>query len=136
MIHSEDYDFSFSGLKTAALYALKDKPEIKKNKKFLIEFCADFQQAVVDVIVAKTIKAAQEHKIKSVALCGGVSANRRLREQLEKAVKTELKNVDFLVPPMKFTTDNAVMIAMAAYFNCKKATSWKTLDADANLKLH
>lgn len=135
MINSKDYDFSFSGLKTAVLYMLRNKPEIKKNKKLLIEFCAEFQQAVVDVIVAKTIKAAREYKVKTVALAGGVSANKKLRLQLETAVKQELKNVDFLVPPMKFTTDNAAMIAAAAYFNRKKATSWENLDADANLTL-
>lgn len=135
MINSKNYDFSFSGLKTAVLYMLKDKPEIKKNKKLLIEFCAAFQQAVVDVIVAKTIKAAREYRVNTIALAGGVSANQQLRGQLEKAVKTELKNVDFLIPPMKFTTDNAAMIAAAAYFNRKKAISWENLDADANLTL-
>ena len=135
MIHSKDYDFSFSGLKTAALYALRDKPEIKKNKKLLIEFCADFQQAIVDVIVSKTIRAAKEYKVKTVALSGGVSANQKLRHALGMAVKKELPKTRFLAPDRKFTTDNAAMIAVAAYFNRKKTISWKNLGANANLEL-
>lgn len=135
MIASDDYDFSFSGLKTAALYFLKKHPLVAQ-KKFLPDFCASFEQAVVDVIISKTIRAAKKYKVKTVALAGGVSANKKLRLQLETAVKQELKNVDFLAPPMKFTTDNAAMIAVAAYFNRKKATSWQSLDAEANLKLY
>jgi len=134
MIASKDYDFSFSGLKTAALYFFKKHPWVAE-KKFLPHFCASFEQAIVDVIVSKTIRAAKEYKVKIVALSGGVSANQKLREALETAVKKELPKTRFLAPDRKFTTDNAAMIAVAAYFNRKKTTSWKNLGADANLEL-
>ena len=134
MIASKNYDFSFSGLKTAALYFFKKHPWIAE-KKFLPHFCASFEQAIVDVIVSKTIRAAKERKVKIVALSGGVSANQKLRHALEKTVKKELPKTRFLAPDRKFTTDNAAMIAAAAHFNRKKATSWKNLDADANLEL-
>jgi len=134
MIASKDYDFSFSGLKTAALYFFKKHPWVAE-KKFLPHFCASFEQAIVDVIVSKTIRAAKEYKVKIVALSGGVSANQKLRDALGTAVKKELPKTLFLAPDRKFTTDNAAMIAVAAYFNRKKATSWKNLGADANLEL-
>src|SRR3972149_1619815 len=86
MIASKDYDFSFSGLKTAALYFFK-KHSWVAEKKFLQHFCASFEQAIVDVIVSKTIRAAKEYKVKIVALSGGVSANKKLRHALEKTVK-------------------------------------------------
>src|SRR3989344_3149503 len=134
MIASKDYDLYFSGIKTAALYFFKKHPWVAE-KKFLLHFCASFEQAIVDVIVSKTIRAAKEYKVKTVALSGGVSANQKLRDVLGTAVKKELPKTRFLAPNRKFTTDNAVMIAVAAYFNRKKATSWENLDADANLEL-
>ena len=135
MIASKDYDFSFSGLKTAAFYFFKKHPWVAE-KKFLPHFCASFEQAIVDVIVSKTIRAAKEHKVKTVALSGGVSANQKLRETLEAAAKKELPKTRFFAPDRKFTTDNAAMIAVAAYFNRKKTISWQKLGANANLKLH
>ena len=134
MIASKDYDFSFSGLKTAALYFFKKHPWVAE-KKFLPHFCASFEQAIVDVIVSKTIRAAKEYKVKIVALSGGVSANQKLRDALGTAVKKELPKTLFLAPDRKFTTDNAAMIAVAASFNRKKTISWKNLGADANLEL-
>ena len=134
MIASKDYDFSFSGLKTAALYFFKKHPWVAE-KKFLPHFCASFEQAIVDVIVSKTIRAARERKVKIVALSGGVSANKKLRETLEAVIKKELPKTKFLAPNKKFTTDNAAMIAVAAYFNRKKTISWQKLEADANLEL-
>jgi len=133
MMHSKDFDFSFSGLKTAVLYFTQKHKEVLKPGRAQNDLCASFQEAVVEVLVSKTIKAAKEKKAKYVLLAGGVSANEKLREELKKACQKE--KIKFLVPERIFSTDNAVMIAVSAYFNLKKATGWKKIDADANLKL-
>jgi len=133
MIHTKDFDFSFSGLKTAVFYFVKKHPEVSKKGKAQNDFCASFQQAVIDVLIHKTIKAAKQNKVKYILLAGGVSANNELRKQLKKAA--EENGFKFLVPEKIFSTDNAVMIAVSAFFNIKKATTWKKVDASANLEL-
>ncbi len=133
MMHSKDFDFSFSGLKTAVFYFVKKHPEVSKKGKAQNDFCASFQQAVIDVLIYKTIKAAKQNKVKYILLAGGVSANNELRKQLKKAA--EENGFKFLVPEKIFSTDNAVMIAVSAFFNIKKATTWKKVDASANLEL-
>ncbi len=133
MLHSGDFDFSFSGLKTAVFYLSKKYPEILKKGKAQNDFCASFQQAVIDVLITKTMKAAEQHEIKYILLSGGVSANNELRKQLGEAIK--IKNMKFFLPEKIFCTDNASMIAVSAFFNQKMATEWKKIDADANLKL-
>jgi len=147
MINSKDYDFSFSGLKTAVLYLLRDLRAGKfgsriisldardKGNQFhglIPQICHEFQQAVIDVLIKKTVRAANEYKAKTVILGGGVAANKELRKQLGN--KTNL-----LLPEIKFTTDNAAMIAVAAYFHALKSgikkKNWKNLQANGNLKL-
>lgn len=135
MLHSDNYDFSFSGLKTAVFYLLKNNPKIKKSKKQIADLCASFEQAVTDVVTAKTIAAAKEHGVKTVTLSGGVSANTKLRETLKHELKNTLPKVSFLVPDFNLSTDNAVMIGVSAFFDRKHAISWKKLDAEANLSL-
>ncbi len=134
MINSKDYDFSFSGLKTAVLYKTK---ELKKlTPKIKEEICYEFQQAVIDVLISKTIRAAKEYKAKTVILAGGVSANKELRRQIEKEVKKNIPHSTFLVPYSSFTGDNAAMMALAAYFRwSKEKKPAKDLKADGNLKL-
>ena len=135
MLHSDNYDFSFSGLKTAVFYLLKNNPEIKKSKKQIADLCASFEQAVTDVVTAKTVAAAKEYGVKTVTLSGGVSANTKLRETLKRELKRQLPKVSFLVPDFSLSTDNAVMIGVSAFFDRKHAISWKKLDAEANLSL-
>ena len=134
MINSKDYDFSFSGLKTAVLYKIKELKTI--NHKLKTELCHEFQRAVIDVLVSKTIRAAREYKAKTVILGGGVAANAGLRAKLEKeTIKTGAK---LLLPEIKFTGDNAAMIALPAYFRFlkhKKIGDGQGLIADSNLKL-
>lgn len=134
MIDSNDYDFSFAGLKTALLYAAQrmTPAERKKNTPAL---AAEFQQAAVDVLVAKTIRAAKNHKAKSVLLGGGVSANRKLRDELGTAVKT--LGAGYFIPPMEFTGDNAAMIAFAGWkkWQRTKKNEVFNLAAEPNLKL-
>jgi len=134
MINSNSYDFSFSGLKTALLYELKKD---KQWKKKIPEYCYEFQQAVIDVLITKTIKAAQEFKVKTVMLTGGVAANKELRKQLKEAIKGKLVNIQFVMPDLKYTTDNAAMIATAGYWRALKKdfVSWRKLKVDCNLEL-
>ncbi|MFH0891764.1 MAG: tRNA (adenosine(37)-N6)-threonylcarbamoyltransferase complex transferase subunit TsaD [Candidatus Falkowbacteria bacterium] len=133
MINSGDFDFSFSGLKTALLYDLKKD---KNWEKRIPEYCHEFQRAVVDTLVFKTVKAAEKYKAKTVMLAGGVAANTELRTQLEKAVAEKLKTA-FVMPDLKYTTDNAAMVASAGYFRALKKdfTPWEKLRVDCNLEL-
>jgi N6-L-threonylcarbamoyladenine synthase len=117
MINSKDFNFSFSGLKTALLYDIKKNP----NSKFQISnYAYEFQQAVIDVLISKTIKAAKKHDVKTIMLAGGVSANLELRKQMERASSFKLQASSFKLPDLKYTTDNAAMIAAAGYFKAKR----------------
>lgn len=132
MIHSGNYDFSFSGLKTAVLYRYQ-KSEIK-NQKYKQEMAKEIQQAIIDVLIAKTIKAAKDYRVKTIILGGGVSANKELRKQFQQRTKREKLNLK--VPSPKFSTDNAAMTAITAYFHLKEKTeNLKKIKADANLKI-
>lgn len=132
MMTDPNFDFSFSGLKTALLYTVQKDPNYKKR---IPEYCYAFEQAVTDVLIAKTIRAAKKFNVKSAMLAGGVAANATLRQRLESEVKT-LK-LNFLMPDMSYTTDNAAMIAAAGYFKAKakKFTPWRKLKVDPNLEL-
>jgi N6-L-threonylcarbamoyladenine synthase len=141
MINSNDFDFSFSGLKTAVLYTIKNK-RLKLTKQFVAHLCAEFQQAVIDVLINKTIKAARKYKAKSVILAGGVAANTELRQQLKSKVYSLPFKVDFLTPPKNLCTDNAAMIAAAGYFKCRNLTTkqfnnltnnWRRIRVNPNL---
>lgn len=127
MLREKNYEFSFSGIKTAVLYYVRDNPEAKKA-----DIAASFQQALLDVLVGKTIRAAREYGAKSVLLSGGVSANKPLREALKK--ETEKIGAKFYVPSFEFNTDNAAMIAAAAYMQKLRKKSLK-LEAQPNLSL-
>lgn len=109
LINADNYDFSFSGLKTALL------ERSKENKYSQDSLAREFQEAVVDCLVKKTIKAAQNFNAKSIMLAGGVAANQRLREIIGKSAG----NIPVYFPESKFCTDNAAMIGAAAYFSTK-----------------
>jgi len=125
MLHDNSYDFSFSGLKTSLLYAVQKD---KQWKKKIPAYAAEFQQAIIDVLISKTIKAAAKYKVKSILLGGGVAANTELRRQLTDAVAQKLPRTNFHLPDLKYTTDNAAMIAAAGYFfiTAKKHQNIKT----------
>lgn len=129
MLNKNNYEFSFSGLKTSVLYFLRDNP--KPNKA---DVAASFQEAVVDVLVKKTIRAAEEYKAKSILLCGGVSANKLLRNTLHASCFMLHKK--FIVPDFKYNTDNAAMIAAAAYINLlQKKKKRLKIEAQGNLNI-
>lgn len=132
MIHQKNYDFSFSGLKTAVLYYLEKNNLKTKNHKLKADVAASFQQAVVDVLTAKTFRAAENFEAKSILLSGGVANNKILRQNFQK--ETRKKKIAFLAPSLKFTTDNAAMIAIAAYFDRLKNKKSR-LVAQSNLTI-
>jgi N6-L-threonylcarbamoyladenine synthase len=116
----ENYDFSFSGLKTSILYFLQK--QIKVNPNFIEEnkndLCASIQKSIVDTLIDKFDKAIVEFKVKQIAIAGGVSANSRFRQEtLDLAAK---HNIKANIPSFQYCTDNAGMIAMAAYFKYQK----------------
>lgn len=112
MINSNDYNFSFSGLKTSVRYYIaKNFPE-GIPEHLLADFAASIQAAIVDVLVVKTIKAALEKSVSTVVIAGGVSANSELRNKLAKAAaKHRIKSV---VPEFNYCMDNAAMIGFLA----------------------
>ena len=136
MIYQKNYDFSFSGLKTAVLYNFKkQKPKLRKSKEYIGEICLEAQQAIIDVLIKKTIQAAEDYNAKTIILGGGVAANEELRKQFKEKIEKELPKTKYLIPDTKFCTDNAAMIAVTGYFNRQKKRSWKKIKANANLKI-
>jgi N6-L-threonylcarbamoyladenine synthase len=132
-IDEESLDFSFSGLKSAVLNYLHHCEQ--KNEKIVVEdVAASFQEAVVDVLVTKAIKAAKMKDCNTITLAGGVASNSRLRERLGEECKEN--NYVFLKPSPIFCTDNGAMIGCAAYYKyLKKEFNDSSLNAFPNLEL-
>jgi len=144
MLNSPDLNFSFSGLKTAVLYLVKKSRQKMMQPGFVQSLCYDFQQAIIEVLIAKTIKAAQKYRPKTIMLAGGVSANRKLRNELGKKIEKEFRNVVYMIPDTNYSIDNAAMTATAAFYRWQKMSkkerknsidNWKIIDTDPNLKL-
>jgi N6-L-threonylcarbamoyladenine synthase len=141
MLDSHDYDFSFSGLKTALLYLWqKLKPEEKE--KLLPSLAFELQEAITDVLIEKTLKAAKDYSVESIILGGGVTANQKLREKFQEKLKKQNKSFNFYLPLLKYTTDNAMMIALAGFFNYSSLRlkqlqnlKWNKIETEANLRL-
>jgi N6-L-threonylcarbamoyladenine synthase len=134
MLTSPSFNFSFSGLKTALLYQLRKD---KNWKKRIPEYCYEYQQAILETLIGKTIKAAKKYNVKTIMLSGGVSANSELRHQMSEAIINKVPEVAFNVPNMAYTTDNAAMIAAAGYFKYakKQFTPWDEFKVDCNISL-
>jgi len=133
MINTPDFDFSFSGIKTAVLYSLKKlseiTPEVKKR------YALEFENAVTEVLVEKTRKALEKYQAKTLILGGGVIANTHIRNEFKKLTEN-FPEINLLIPELKLSTDNAVMIAIAGYLNHiigKKPN--ENIVAEGNLKL-
>ena len=142
MIHTKDYDFSFSGLKTAVLYLIRDlktqNPNILDNINIKQNIAREFEDAVVETLVYKTIKAIKEYKIKTLIVGGGVSANTYLQEIMLKKIKENKTKVKVHFPSKTLTGDNALMIAIVGYFqvkNKKFAKNINSVKAQGNLSL-
>jgi N6-L-threonylcarbamoyladenine synthase len=138
MINSPCLDFSFSGLKTAVLYFLKDKNKIfiKKRKK---DICASIQKAIIEVLVSKTLKAAKKYKAKTIIVGGGVASNDLLRKEMKKSFAKNFKNAKITMSEPKLNTDNGLMVAITAFFRLKYkkdcAKDFKKINAVADLKI-
>jgi N6-L-threonylcarbamoyladenine synthase len=137
MIKQKNYDFSFAGLKTAVLYDFLKRPErVRKSKEYKILVAKEVQQAVIDVLISKTIRAAKEFKAKSIILGGGVAANEELRRQFLQNCKLQIANCKLIFPPKELCTDNGLMVAITGYFNKEKATKdFDKIVAEPNLKI-
>jgi N6-L-threonylcarbamoyladenine synthase len=117
MIDSGDFNFSFSGIKTALIYRTKKFPELMLEKN-LPDLCASFQAAAVDVLVSKTIKACLEFKLDRILISGGVAANSRLRSEFIASAAD--KGIKAYIPPVSLCMDNAAMVASLGYFEFKR----------------
>lgn len=142
MINSGDLNFSFSGLKTAVLYLTKDRPALLDEGQRKI-VAHEFQEAVSEVLEKKTLEAVRRFSPKTVLLSGGVSANRRIRERLASSLKESFPDVDYLIPDIRLTGDNAAMIATAGLLRLKLSDrignlddNWKNLETKADLGLN
>jgi len=147
MLKDDNFNFSFAGLKTSALYWLRDNTKSQPityhlSPITLADFCASFEQAIIDVLVGKTLKAVLKYKPKTVILGGGVAANKKLRETLQKEITPCLIGRQayplLLIPSIKYAMDNATMIAVAGYYKAKdkKFTKWNKIKADPNWEIN
>ncbi len=135
MIDEDNYDFSFSGLKSAFINKVHNA-EQKGESLDKNDLATSFQAAVVDVLVDKTIRAAKEYDVKQVVLAGGVAANSGLRSGLERAVNEQLADVELVIPPLSLCGDNAAMIGAAAFLDIEETEKMNlALNAQPGLTL-
>lgn len=134
MLKKDNFDFSFSGLKTEVLYYVQ-KHKVKAGSQACRDVCSAFQAAAVAVLVDKTIRAAKKFQVPSLLLAGGVAANRRLREHLAARAKEELPETTLFLPDLRYCTDNAAMIGAAALLTVTPAKSIFEVAANPNWEL-
>ena len=118
MLHSDDYDFSFSGLKTSVLYSVQELDKITEEVQ--ADICASFQHAATEVLVKKISKALIDTGREGIILAGGVAANKLLREKISTLQQS--LNIKVLYPPIAHCTDNAAMIAYLGSLKTDEAT--------------
>ena len=133
MINSKDFNFSFSGLKTAVLYEVQKLQTI--SPKLKADFAASIETAIVDVLIAKTEKAVQKFHPQTIMLGGGVAANQFLRNRFKLLAKNY--KLKYSIPKFEYCTDNAAMIGLAAFYRLRHRNKIKTekFTVDPNLKL-
>jgi N6-L-threonylcarbamoyladenine synthase len=158
MMHSNDFDFSFSGLKTAVLYWIRDHGELSErpaadvalpsgsglidsvpmSQHFIADIAREFEDAVVEVLVRKTESAVEETNAKTLVVAGGVISNKKLREEFEN-FSQKYPGLSVRIPLREMTTDNSLMIAIAGFVdvtqNPELLLDQKTIIANGNLRL-
>jgi N6-L-threonylcarbamoyladenine synthase len=132
MIHSKDLNFSFSGIKTAVLYTVQKIDNLTDAIKQ--EIAREFEDAVIEVITKKTQKAVETHGAKTIIIGGGVSANKKIRNDF--AILANTLDVELMIPEFSASTDNAFMIALAGFLNINSGKQPETdFVAKGNLSL-
>lgn len=143
MLTSGDFHFSFSGLKTSVLYLVKEyrnRHNLSETEQlpndFVNRVAHAFQEAAIDVLVRKTLRAAHDVNAASILLAGGVSANIQLRDRMKHTIERENPHIRFFTPSLAYCVDNAAMIAIAAHYRFMHSeeshrkiirNNWKTL---------
>lgn len=130
MLKSGDFDFSFSGLKTSVLYAIKKFETLTDRDRELL--AKDFEDSVTEVLLAKTLTAAKKYNVREIILGGGVTANKKIRGAFTEAVSKELSGVHLFIPSISLSGDNGLMIGVAGLLRSK---SKKHIVAEGQLKL-
>jgi N6-L-threonylcarbamoyladenine synthase len=135
MIDTKDYDFSFSGLKTAVRRVVEMHEPLSDTLR--MEIAREFEDTAADVLVAKTMRAIDEFGAQAILIGGGVSANTHIRERMLQAITDYGSDARLLIPEPKLATDNALMIALAGYFRAQRNefADPQTLRANGNLRL-
>jgi N6-L-threonylcarbamoyladenine synthase len=129
LIGSPDFDFSFSGLKTAVF---RESGKVDLNDKTVSDISAAVQNVILDVLITKTIRAAEKYSAKSVLLGGGVAANQKLRDEFSNRIQSLDANMKLFVPSRVLCTDNGAMIAACAFYNYQDV-NWRNIDANPSL---
>ncbi len=146
MLHSDNYDFSFAGLKTAVLYLVKKLTHAEESHSLIRtnesmkglsesekkEIACEFENAVTEVLIEKTRKALEEFGAKTLIIAGGVVSNKHIRESFEKMIAADFPDTTLLMPEKELSTDNAVMIAAAGYLNILLKSPPRELKANGN----
>ncbi len=146
MLYSKNFNFSYSGLKTAVLYLIKKiAPDGKLDEKTKMQIALEFENAAIECLIHKTQKALQEYKIKTLIVGGGVSANQHLRNEMKNLTPTlslsrrGRNKIKILFPPKELTGDNSIMIGIAGYLNYlknkKRVPEIGSIKATGNLRL-
>lgn len=144
MIYSKNFNFSYSGLKTAVLYLVRDLGGLEKiNEETKAQIALEFENAAIECLAYKTKKAIEKYKIKTLIVAGGVSANNHLKKEIQKITTAKAgqakDKVKLFFPPKELTGDNSLMIGIAGYLNYiknkKKTPKINSIKATGNLRL-
>ncbi len=142
MLRSDDFDFSFSGIKTAVLYMVQKIEEM--TEEIREEICYEFEEAAAETLISKTLRAAEKYDPKTILMGGGVSANSHLQEIFKKTFQENFPDAEISIPEKDCSTDNALMIAIAGYLRAlhdpksilsPDSEKVREMQADGNLAL-
>ncbi len=135
MIHTKDFDFSYSGLKTSVLYLIKKLSKL--TPKLKIEIALEFENSATETLISKTKKALIKTKAKTLVIGGGVSANTHIRREFKRMIAKEFGKAKLYIPEQSLSTDNALMIGVAGYLKItkNKMKVYKNIRAEGSLRL-